>query len=137
MNEKTACSTISVIFLLLGLSGCTNTAAIPELGANIDEGTTVLLFSNDDNVYEEQPYYQALLHTNNACKPEGFDIEIISHTNKRAMNDWNIERIPSLLVVENQQDQAVYYDGKGDRDAIEAFLQQHVSCAYTKERENE
>ncbi|MFB4163208.1 hypothetical protein ACE1TI_05065 [Alteribacillus sp. JSM 102045] len=49
---------------------------------NLEDETSLLLFSDEDNMYQEKPYYQALLNKYDHCRSDDLNVKIISSKEK-------------------------------------------------------
>ncbi|SDH99330.1 hypothetical protein SAMN05216352_10420 [Alteribacillus bidgolensis] len=98
----------------------------------MENETSILLFSKEENLYEEKPYYQALLHLNKQCGNEEMNIKIVSANNNDLVKYLGIKTFPSLYVMEGKNMQSVY-EGEADSFNIETFLKKNIRCEKGKE----
>lgn len=118
------------IFFLLSISallaGCGTEA---EPAALLDEAPgspSFFLFSNEENMKEEKPFYDALLTYSNACgETGGAAVEILSQS--AGMNNDTA----SFLFAD--QDGEMSYDGEADAESIYTFMEKQAPCPSKKE----
>ncbi|MFD2705816.1 hypothetical protein [Salibacterium lacus] len=123
----------AVICLLLPLTACTaqsQPAMIQELHAE----TSMLLFSDEKNLNAERPFYRALLNKSNNCSTDQMDIRIISSQEEDISQYFGVSSYPSLYVMKGTELRDKY-EGSLDQSDIETFINGHVTCEETKERE--
>lgn len=110
-----------LIFLSVLLAGCGTQSTDSVLLEESPETPSFFLVSNEDNMTEEKPFYDALLTYSNACgEAGGAAVEILSQT-------AGTESGPaSFLFVE--QEQETPYDGEVDAESIYDFMEEHSPC---------
>ncbi|SFO92708.1 thioredoxin domain-containing protein [Salibacterium halotolerans] len=122
----------AVICLMLPLTACaaqSQPAAIQELHAE----TSVLLFSDDNNLQAERPFYRALLTKSNNCSADKMDIKVISSKDEDMAQYFGVSSYPSLYVMKGAE-QSGKYEGAMNKTDIETFLNGHVVCEQMKEQ---
>ncbi|WP_158737911.1 hypothetical protein [Alteribacillus sp. YIM 98480] len=126
MSGKTASLATMLYAALIWLAGCSSQTA-PAMLTNMEDETSVLLFSKEENLYEEKPYYQALLHLNKQCENEAMNMKIVSANNNDLVQYLGVKTFPSLYVMEGKNMLSVY-EGKAESANIETFLKKHIRC---------
>ncbi|RSL32138.1 hypothetical protein D7Z54_17075 [Salibacterium salarium] len=131
MAITTVRMTAMVFFLMLPLTACT-AQGTPSTIKDLDAETSMLLFSDDDNMSKEQPYYKALLKKSNNCTNDDVDIKIISSDKKDMVEYLDVTGFPSLYVLEGQN-MIDNYEGSTDSADIEKFIDQYMDCETSNE----
>ncbi|MFB5662279.1 thioredoxin domain-containing protein [Alteribacillus sp. HJP-4] len=117
---------IVIVFITTAVTaGCT-ASATPSLIKDINEDKAFLLFSNDEDLLMDQPYYNALLQAVNECR-EKIGVEIVSSEESAIVDYLQVKEFPTLFLVENQQT-TEKYTGTGEKEDISAFIAENVSC---------
>ncbi|MGY4688691.1 hypothetical protein [Salibacterium sp. K-3] len=115
-----------LLFLVLPLTACAAQSQ-PAMLQELDAETSMLLFSDDENMEAEQPYYKALLNKSNQCSTEKVNIQIISSKEEEVIQYLDVNRFPSLYVMEGTETRDKY-DGASNHTDIETFMNQYVTC---------
>ncbi|RSL35282.1 hypothetical protein D7Z54_01580 [Salibacterium salarium] len=113
-------------FFMLPLTACT-TQGTPAMIQDLDAETSMLLFSDEDNISEEKPYYRALLKKSNNCSSDNIDIKIVSSGKEDMVDYLDVTGYPSLYVMEGQKLKDKY-EGSTESSEIETFINQYIDC---------
>lgn len=82
------------------------------------EEIQILFFSNEDQIYQEESYYDALLDIKKKFPKIMEQIEVIDAKNKtEEYKHYNVKTYPALLVIKNQQ-VIIRLEGQVSRTAI-------------------
>ncbi|WP_026699647.1 hypothetical protein [Salibacterium aidingense] len=115
-----------ISFMILPLAACAAQSQ-PAMLKELDAETSMLLFSDEQNLSDEKPYYNALLEKNNKCSRKNVEIKIISSQEEEMVKYLDVKSFPSLYVLEGTEVMAKY-EGKENNTEIKAFINQHTDC---------
>ncbi|WP_100398944.1 hypothetical protein [Bacillus sp. FJAT-44742] len=104
------------------LSGCSvNNSPAEELSPQ----SNILLFSDDENIKEENNYYNALLEVRANFPEKSDSIEVISSNQEKLLNHFNVQELPQLIIIKDENN---YKRLTGDhpKENIQHFLLTHL-----------
>ncbi|RSK26872.1 hypothetical protein EJF36_08335 [Bacillus sp. HMF5848] len=88
------------------LSSCTHVNGIGQIGRNFTEASNekqILFFSDENNIYEESDYYDALLEFKKNFPDVWREMEVIPPEEKQTYRTYNIVTPPALIIIKDSQ----------------------------------
>ncbi|MFT4415177.1 hypothetical protein ACLM5H_15045 [Fredinandcohnia humi] len=93
---------ILFIFSFIVLSSCSTNKPLPQTISESDD-KQIIFFSDEDNLQNESNYYDALLELRNKYPTEIANMKIISSDESRLYAKYDIDKYPSLLIVQKSK----------------------------------
>ena len=125
---------VLLISLLIATTGCASGEASNTNPLSIAHTEPmIILFSDENSIYEEAHFYDALLEIQRIYPNENFPFQFLYSSDKEATEFFNIDTYPTLIVLDPEDNVILRLDGTYLKDEI--IFQ--ILKAYDVEIENE